>query len=125
VHCRRNVKEVLEELDDHVLGSVVVGEEFNCQLRHVLAEQCHPCRTVRLLQGASGGQRCAPIENPDVVEAEETTFENILPKPVLAIHPPGEVQQKLFESPLEESGIGFATQSLLSAMEKQSRPSVD
>jgi hypothetical protein len=84
VHRGRNVEEVFEELDDHILRGVVLGEEFNCQLRHVLAEECHPCCTVCLLQVASGGQRCAPIENPDVVKAEETTFEHILLKPLLA-----------------------------------------
>ena len=97
VHGRGDIGEVLGELDDHVLVGGVVGGEFHGEFQHVLAEEGHPGRAVRLLQVAAGGERGAAVEDADVVEAEEAPLEDVLAEAVLAVHPPGEVQQQLVE----------------------------
>ena len=95
------------------------------ELQHVLAEEGHPGRAVRLLQVAAGGQRRAAVEDADVVEAEEAALEDVLAEAVLAVHPPGKVQQQLVERRLEEIHVRLAAQGLLGAMEEQGRPGVD
>ena len=125
VHGRGDIVEVLDELDDHVLVGRVVGGELDREFQHVLAEEGHPRRAVRLLQVAAGGQRRAAVEDADVVEAEEAALEDVLAEAVLAVHPPGEVQQQLVERRLEEIDVRLAAQGLLGAMEEQRRPGMD
>ena len=95
------------------------------EFQHVLAEQRHPCRAVRLLEVAAGGQRGTAVEDADVVETEEASFEHILAEAVLAVHPPGEVQQELVERRLEEIDVRLAAQGLLGAVQKQGCKGVD
>ena len=86
--------------------------ELPCEFQHVLAEEGHPGRAVRLLEVAAGGERGAAVEDADVVEAEEAPLEDVLAEPVFAVHPPGEVQQELIERPLEEIQVYVAAQGL-------------
>ena len=72
-----------------------------------------------------GGQRGAAVEDADVVEAEEASFEDVLAEAVLAVDPPGEVQQELVEGRLEEVHVRFAAQGLLGAVQEERRPGVD
>jgi hypothetical protein len=51
---------------------------------------------------AAGRQRRAAVEDADVVEAEEAALEDVVAPRVLAVDPPGEVQQQLVEDALEE-----------------------
>ena len=55
----------------------------------------------------STGQRRA-VEGADVVETEETALEDVVALGVLAVHPPGEVDQQLVEDPLEEIDVPAA-----------------
>ena len=48
------------------------------------------------------GTDLRPVEDPDVVHAEEAALEQVGPVGVLAVHPPGEVEQQLGEDPDEE-----------------------
>ena len=125
VHRRGDVVEVLHELEDHALVDRVVGGELDRELQHVLAEEGHPRRAVRLLEVAAGGQRGAAVEDADVVEAEEAALEHVLAEAVLAVDPPGEVQQELVERRPEEVQVRLAAQGLLGAMEEQRRKGVD
>ena len=108
VHGGGDVGEVLDELEDHVLVGAVVGGELDRELQHVLAEEGHPRRAVRLLEVAAGGQRGAAVEDADVVEAEEAALEHVLAEAVLAVDPPGEVQHELVEGRLEEVDVRLA-----------------
>ena len=125
VHGRGDIVEVLAKLHDHVLVDGVVGGEFHCELHHVLGEEGHPGRAVRLLQVAAGGQRCAAVEDADVVEPEEAPLEDVLAEAVLAVHPPGEVQQQLVERRPEEIEVGLAAHGLLGAVQEERREGVD
>ena len=50
----------------------------------------------------------AAVEDADVVQAEEPALEGVAAVGVLAVDPPGEVQQQLVEDLLQEVGVGAA-----------------
>ncbi|MCX5737397.1 MAG: hypothetical protein NTZ61_02680 [Proteobacteria bacterium] len=84
---------MLEELQrDVFIGAVVIGEAQR-HLEHVQAELRHPRGAVGLLEDLATGQHRRTIEGADVVEAEKAAFEDVVAEVVLAIHPPGEVDQ--------------------------------
>ena len=116
---------MLRKFEDHVLVGAVVAGELDRELEHVLREERHPGRAVRLLQVASRRQRGAAVEDADVVEAEKAALEHVLAEAVLAVHPPGEVQHELVEGRLEKIDVGLAAQGLLGAVQEQGRPGVD
>ena len=116
---------MLDELEHHALVGAVVGCELDRTLQHVLAEEGHPRRAVRLLEVAAGGKRGAAIENADVVQAEEAALEHVLAEAVLAVDPPGEVQHELVEDQLQEVDVRFTTPCLLGAIQEQARKGVD
>ena len=88
---------MLYEFEDHLFIVAVMRSEFNGNFQHVLAEQRHPCRAICLFEIATSRQRSAAVENTNIVEAEESSLENILAKPIFTVHPPGEVQQQFVE----------------------------
>ena len=71
--------------------------------QHVQAVHRHPAGAVGLLDVAAGGQRRAAIEDADVVQAQESALENVVALCVLAVHPPGEIQQQLVKHALAET----------------------
>ena len=106
---RRDVGEVLEELGAHVLvgrGAVLAQDQGD--LEHVEAEQRHPARRVGLLEPALDGERRRAVDRADVVQAEEAALEDVVAVGVLAVDPPGEVQEQLVEDALEEDEVGGA-----------------
>ena len=54
---------------------------------------------VGLPEGAAGGQRLGAVKHPDVVQAEEAALEQVVALGVLAVDPPGEIQQQLRQPP--------------------------
>ena len=54
------------------------------------------------------GQGPAAIEHPDVVEAQESSAEDVVAVRILAVHPPREVHEQLVEHALEERVIARA-----------------
>ena len=91
-----NPQEVLRKLVGELLVAGVVGGELDSDLEHVLAEHRHPCGAVGLFEMAAGGQLGAAVEDADVVEAEEAALEHALSQAVLAIDPPGEVDERAY-----------------------------
>mmetsp|Transcript_1014 Transcript_1014/g.1902 ORF Transcript_1014/g.1902 Transcript_1014/m.1902 type:complete len:336 (-) Transcript_1014:1955-2962(-) len=72
-----DVHEVLEELGGGVLVGLVVEGELEGQLEHDQAVHRHPGRGVRLLHRHSF-REVAPVEDPDIIEAKEASFEDVL-----------------------------------------------
>ena len=90
---------------------------------HVQAVHRHPARAVGLLEVAAGRQRRAAVEDADVVEAEEAALEDVVALRVLAVHPPGEVEQQLVEDALEERrGRRGRVRCLLDLVDAPARP---
>ena len=59
----------------------------------------------------------AAVENADVVQAEEATLKGVAALGVLAVDPPGEVEQQLVEDLLQEVDVALA--SLLAARSRR------
>ena len=71
----------------------------------------------------AGGQRGAAVEHADVVQAEEAALEHVVARGILAVHPPGEVQQQPGESLLEKGQVHLAEVDL-QVLQKQGREGV-
>ena len=57
---------------------------------------------------AAGRQRTRTVEHADVVEPQEAAAENVFALGILAVHPPGEIQQKLLECAREKCPVTLA-----------------
>ena len=124
VHRVGDPHEVLEELERVLLVvRILVGQDER-DLEHVLAVERHPGRPVGLLQRAAGRQRRAPIEDADVVEAEEAAGEDVAALRILAVHPPVEVEHQALERALQERDV-LATEVALDLVEEERGPRVD
>ena len=113
---------MLDELETHLRIRGPVHRQLPGDLEHVLAEQGHPGGAVRLLKVAAGGQRRTAVEDADVVKTQESALEHIAAETVLAVHPPGEVEQELLEGALEPIEVALALADLLQSVRKQSSP---
>src|SRR5581483_6258160 len=111
VHGVGDVNEVFEEFAGHAFVGGIFASELQGDHQHVQAIHSHPTRTVGLLQVASGRQRGGAVEHADVVQAQESTLEDVQAFGILAINPPGEIQQKLVKDAFEEVAVRFATNS--------------
>src|SRR6516162_7899596 len=118
-----------QELRKGLDGDAFVIGIFGCELegdhRHVEREHRHPAGGVRLLQTEARRQWLGAGEDGDVVEAEKAALEDIMPVPVLAIDPPGIVQQQLLEHPVQEMKVSGAALYPLSAKDLERGRRVD
>src|SRR5688572_17766195 len=92
IHGGTDPEKMLKKLQGHVFIDRVVHRQFQRNIQHVLTEQRHPSRAVGLFQIAACRQCGTPIEDPDIVETEKSSLEYVPSTWVLAIDPPGEVQ---------------------------------
>src|SRR5580692_470395 len=113
---------MLRKLGGHLRVSRPFERQLHCNLQHVLAEQHHPRSAIRLLQVSTSRQRCAAIKYPNIVQPEEATLERVFTRAVLAVHPPGEVQQKLLERALQPVNIASAATHLLKPVREDGGP---
>ena len=67
----------------------------------------------------SGG---AAVEHADVVQAQEAALEDVVALGVLAVDPPGEVEQQLVEDALQEGAVARAALLLLDLVDAPGRP---
>jgi hypothetical protein len=84
----------------------------------------HPCRAVRLPEMSAGWQRGRAVENADIVQPEKAALENVMTIRILAVHPPGEVQQKFLEDTLQEPAISYAVYALVDLVDAPCCPGV-
>ncbi len=116
-----DVDEVLEKLRGDVLGGRIEARQLDGHGQHHGAVEGHPGGAVGLLQHAAAGQRPRAVEDPDVVQAQEAAGKQVLAAGVLAIDPPGEVDQELLEGGGEEDA-GRAGRAGRSSCRPASRP---
>ena len=125
VHGAGDGQRVLEELLDELLVQRLVQRELDGDAQHLLAEEHHPGRAVRLVEVAAGGQRRRAVEHADVVEPEEAALEDVGAGAILAVDPPGEIDQQLGKGVLEELDVAAAAAALLvEQVELHRRPRV-
>ena len=125
VHRAGDGQRVLEELLDELLVERLVQRELDRDAQHLLAEEHHPRRAVGLVEVAAGGQRRRAVEHADVVEPEKAALEDVGAGAILAVDPPGEVDQQLGEGVLQELDVAVAAAALLvEQIELHRRPRV-
>src|SRR5690242_19182007 len=74
---------------------------------------------------AARRQRRAAIKDADVVETEEAALKDVHPVGVLAIDPPGEIQQQLLKDALEKNRVANTAALLLDLVNAPRRPRMD
>ena len=78
-----------------------------------------------MLQDAASRQGLRSVEKTDVIETEEAALEHILALSILAVYPPGEVQEQLLEDSLKEVKVLTAVQFTLDFESSEGCPSMD
>ena len=99
---------MLEELGRDVFVNRILARQLEGGSHHRQAKHSHPTRAVALLEAGAVGKRRAPVKDADVIEPEETAFENIAAAGVFPIHPPGEIYQQLVEDRFKKGAVAFA-----------------
>lgn len=122
VYSGRDPQEVLEELIAEILVRRVMGGRSHTELGHVLAEKGHPGRAVGLLQVPARRKRCAPVENADVVQSQESPFKHVLAEAVFPVDPPGEIQHELGKGALQEVEVSLPSKGLFRLVKKEGGP---
>ena len=98
---------MLEELEHQVGRRPAAAVEDPRDRRHRQRVEAHPARPVRLLEHPARREVRA-VDRPDVVEAEEPALEDVRAVGVLAVHPPGEVDEQLVEDAAQERDVAAA-----------------
>src|SRR5689334_19769840 len=108
MHGVRNVNKMLEKFGGYIFISGLCTGEFERYRQHVQAVHAHPGRSVGLLDKCTIRKSSTAVKNPDIIQAEKTTLEDVFTVPVFAVYPPGKVQQQFLENTLQKFGIGVA-----------------
>src|SRR5712671_1137778 len=99
---------MLEEFAGHVLVTRIFLGELQSDCQHIQAIHTHPTGAVRLFEVASRGEWRGAVKDSDIVEAEKPALKNVCAVRILAVHPPGKIQQQLVKDFFEESAVGDA-----------------
>ena len=84
---------MLEKLAGDVFISRVFFGQLQSDCQHIEAVHAHPTGPVRLFEVASGRERRGAVKDSDVIEAEESSLKDIRAVGILAVDPPGEIQE--------------------------------
>ena len=124
-HGIGDAQEVFEQLGGRILvDGVVLGQlQGNLQQRQTVG--AHPGGAVRLVDVPAGGQHRAAVEHADVVHSQEPALEHVVALFVLAIDPPGEVQQQLVKHPFQKRAIRGAGHAAVDLVDAPRGPGVD
>ncbi len=99
---------MLHELQHQILCLAATGPvQDACGGEHRDGVGAHPAGGVGLLKGVAGGQ-VGPVDRADVIQAEEAALKHAPVTGVLAVDPPGEVDQQLVEDPGQEIEVAAA-----------------
>ncbi|QKK20455.1 hypothetical protein FFM53_029135 (plasmid) [Rhizobium indicum] len=101
-HGGSDGKKVLEELCRQILIHRTFQRQFDRHCHQVQCVHCHPGGPVRLIDGASIRHLLGPVERANIVQAEETSPEQVPFAIIPAIDPPCEVQAELVQHALEK-----------------------
>ena len=116
---------MLEELGGERLIHRVGAGQFQGDGQHLEGEESHPGGAVRLVEAPTARERGAPVEQADVVETQEPSLKHVVAVGVLAVHPPGEVEQQLVEHPFQEGSVPGSGRCSVDLVHPAGRPGVD
>ena len=108
VHGRRDREKVLKKLGRDIFVDRIFARQFQGHAHEVERKHSHPTCAVALFETAAIGKLGVAIEDPYVIEPEETALENVVPLRVFAVHPPGEGDQHFMEDRLEKGAVALA-----------------
>ena len=99
------IQKVLPELAGDIFIGGIFARQFQRDGHQVQTVHGHPAGAIGLLDKAAAGQRLAAVEDADIVQAQEAALEDVPAFGVLAVHPPGEIEQQLVKDALQEGAI--------------------
>ena len=108
VHRVHDLDGVFEKLRRDVLVGGIGEREFQRDGEHGLAVESHPRRAVGLGERLAAGERLRAVEKADVIQPEEAAGEDVFALHVLAVDPPGEVDEELLKDALEKLRVARA-----------------
>src|SRR5437588_1821686 len=106
-HGGADINEVLEEFGGQNFVNAVVRTQFESNSHQVETKETHPARAIGLFKHSAAGQLLSAINHSDVVETEESAFENVVALAIYAVHPPGNAHEQFVQTLFEEASIGF------------------
>src|ERR1700687_5715743 len=124
LHGAADVDEMLEELGGDAFVYRIGARQFESDLHQVETEEAHPSRGIGLFKNGAAWKLLAAIDDGDVIEPEESAFEDVVALAVHPVHPPGEVHEQLVKTLFQEGGIGNAGALLLDFVHTPARPRV-
>ena len=112
-----NGHEMLEKLRSHIFISGIALSQLEGNGQHRVAIKGHPGCAIGLLQKAACGQRLGAVEHTYVVQTQKAAGEKILAANVLAVDPPGEIEEQLLKDPRQVEPVtrAFAARDLVNA----------
>ena len=116
-------EEVLEELRRDVLVGRVLARRARgrCASGSGSTSPSRRCRRPARCSRRSAAAR-ERSKTPMLSRPRKPPWKMLLPVGVLAVHPPGEVQQQLVEDPLQEVAVALARQRLVDLVDPPARP---
>src|SRR5277367_7191430 len=108
IHGVSDPGEMLDESVGDLLVHLVVLSQNERDLQHAQAVEGHPCGAVGLVHVPAGREWSTAIENPDVVEPEESACKNVTALWILTVDPPVEIQHQSLEGAFQEAQVGPA-----------------
>ena len=99
--------------------------QFERDHGHVEGEHRHPAGGVGLLELVAERQWLRAVEHRNIVEAEKAALENIVALGVLAVDPPGVIEQELVKDALQEIVVAAPALHALGAERLQRGKGVD
>src|SRR5260370_20953373 len=113
---------MLEEFAGDIFVSRILFRQLQSDGQHVQPIHTHPAGAVRLLEVASGGKGRGTVKDSDIVEAEKSALKNVCAVGILAVYPPGKIQQQLVKNFFEESAVGDAAHAPLDFVDAPGGP---
>src|SRR6202046_2191290 len=113
---------MLEELAGNVFLRPVRRSEHHRNRQNIEAIHRHPTGAVRLLDVISRTERLGAVKDAYVVEPEETALEYIFSFRILAVYPPGEINQQLVKHADEKLTVFFSLYARRDFIYAPSRP---
>src|SRR4029077_8938691 len=124
LHGAADVDEMLEELGGDAFVYRIGARQFESDFHQVETEETHPSGGIGLFENGAARKLLAAIDDGNVVEPEESAFEDVVALAVHPVDPPGEVHEQLVKTLFQEGGIGDAGAQLLEFVHSPARPRV-
>src|SRR5690606_3456089 len=93
-HGARNMKEMLQKFDSHVLVYLVELTQIQGNPQHIQAEHRHPGSCISLFQFTRKMARIASVNHADVVQSQKAPFKDIVAFCIFPVYPPGEIEHQ-------------------------------